>query len=101
MEAPIEHVYVLQLKLSELASLSVSESGTVDRQLLGQRPILEKASSRRHGVSNLKELAPKTSPAPRKFVIGWRWRWLTVGMDLLAVARVWNPGGETGAGLMT
>ena len=35
------------------------------------------------------------------FVIRWRFRWLTVGMDLLVVARLWNLGGETGAGLIT
>jgi hypothetical protein len=35
------------------------------------------------------------------FMIRWRFRWRTVGMDLLGVARLSNLGEGTGAGLMT
>jgi hypothetical protein len=35
------------------------------------------------------------------FVVGWRFRWWTVGMDLLGVARFWNLGAGTGGGLTT
>gem|GEM_PF-5074730 len=51
---------------------------------------------------------PLISPVPavwrgcqNVFVIKRRFRWLTVGMDLLGVARLSNPGAGTGAGLMT
>jgi len=35
------------------------------------------------------------------FVIKQRFRWRTVGMDLLVVARLWNLGAGTGGGLTT